>query len=52
MWIDLIQSPTEMVDLAIDLFELQIILIAIVVHKFLVILLDHLIMKVVILNLS
>lgn len=52
MWIYFRQPFGDLIDLAVDLCELYVVLVAIIIHKFLIILLDHLIMKMILLDLT
>lgn len=49
--VDFLHSLSELFDLLVDLFKLQCVLTAVLIHQFLIILLDHLVMEVVVLNL-
>ena len=51
MRVDLLQPLAELLDLPVDLPKLQGVFIAVIVHQFLVVLLDHLVVEVVVLDL-
>lgn len=49
--VNFFHSLAELFDLLVDLLELQCVLTAVLIHQFLIILLDHLVMEVVVLDL-